>query len=916
MRPQDNVEVFDIIHNGSMRGDLNIPVENATFDCETFAFSITTRSYGSQTIISEVMELENVVFSLSLDVRNPTSLIISFSGDWTIANFVINVGVQYTRETGILVIRARPSGGQSLNFVVLATQLVSLSLPDPFGRGLAFTPFEVVGEIAHNNSTTLVVSTTSDIAKIYLIYSRPSGMSAQRAIAVEFRNFPLSSLIQQVTELDISVVPLFGSLNTPSIGLTISTGEINGLPDGLFAASTLLSLNGNLIESGKIGYVSFDFSPVPIRVNLEGGLNFSPVRAGLNVHSLVSAIPGIDLNRVSLPLDISILLNVDVAAFTLSGGSVCIAVRYSDGIRFFGGSIVLDLANISLCLSSQRVQVEVRGVTRIGGTIFVLDLFLSNNDDYVIMAVGRELPVTNALTQFQAVLLPSELNSLLGSIPFIHFSIIEPRLTYPLSAFPQQVQIRGTPVVAGYDTVSMDAIIIRQSTTSMVVGFDVDGVNLADILQTVSGFNFSILLLNQELDVTLVISPVTLPSTRLHGERFQNIDIVRGVSVQAEMGLPPDCSADPFCAAAQFLLGENARLSLRGTVQSTTRFALFAGVNDLSLGGGLTISNAGLEVVADPLVTAGITDSIALTNPAIVLTSRLFLATSSVVIEMNLAGCYENAFGVRWLAICNLLGSTGFGPGAAITSFELGGEIRFGDASCASVPIKAAGFLGIDIDTPTHNYYYVQFTNATTVSSLLASLCTRITLPAALAQSGFRNGFFSSFSLLGQEITHAEISIPAGYRLSGTLNILGLEGSADVTIGLPEEISIMVSLPPLNIGNGLLQMFASESNRSSGPFLMATVVLVPSPSVNMVATGFVNVLGISAAASLTITSTHYEYRISGRMLNFFQASLFISASYGDISQASFQVRGSFESGLFNRMENEIEQGLQSSQCSH
>ncbi len=49
--------------------------------------------------------------------------------------------------------------------------------------------------------------------------------------------------------------------------------------------------------------------------------------------------------------------------------------------------------------------------------------------------------------------------------------------------------------------------------------------------------------------------------------------------------------------------------------------------------------------------------------------------------------------------------------------------------------------------------------------------------------------------------------------------LLGLEGSADVTIGLPTGINISVALPPINVGNGLLRMTASSSDTSRGPFL-------------------------------------------------------------------------------------------------
>ncbi len=543
----------------------------------------------------------------------------------------------------------------------------------------------------------------------------------------------------------------------------------------------------------------------------------------------------------------------------------------------------------------------------------MVDLFLDENNNYVLQASADVLPITSAISQFQASVLPPDLNSLLSGIPFLSFSIDDPSITYPFSSVPKQIQLGGTPVVAGYSTVSMEAIILRQASKSLLVmGFDIGSVNLADILKTISGSDFnSIAILNQDLELALVISPVTLPSTRFNGQKLQDISISKGVSVDAQMAFPSDCASDAFCAVAQSLLGANARLKLKGTIKSAGNFAIFAGVSDVRIGSGLTISNAGFEIQAGAETSVGITGSIVLTNPPITLTSKIFLSTSGVVLEMTQTGCWNRAFGASWLAICNILGSIGMIPGVTVTSLEVGGEISLGDPSC-STPITAIGFLGIDALTPTNNYYYVQFTGTTTVASVLSAFCVNISLPRPLAESGFPHGFLSSFSLTGTEISNAGISIPQGYRLNGTLNILGLEGSADVTIGLPTGINISVALPPINVGNGLLRMTASSSDTSRGPFLRAAIVILPSPSVDIAASGYVNVLGISAEASLKITNTNYEFSLSGRMLNLFQADLFISASYGSISRASFQVSGHFRNDLYDMVEDKIKNTLQNS----
>ena len=272
-----------------------------------------------------------------------------------------------------------------------------------------------------------------------------------------------------------------------------------------------------------------------------------------------------------------------------------------------------------------------------------------------------------------------------------------------------------------------------------------------------------------------------------------------------------------------------------------------------------------------------------------------------------MSGCWENAFGASWLDICSIQASVAMIPGVTLTGLSLGAQVRIGDESCGT-PLVATGFVGIDILTPTRNYYYVNLEGSATVGAILEALCIDLSIPAPLAESGFPNGFLSSFSLFGVELPHVPLSIPQGYRFKGTLNILGLEASADVNIGFPDGIYFAIALPPINVG-GLLQMSASQSDTSNGPFLTADIDLLPTPNVDVQASGYLSVLGISLETTLTITNTQYIFNIEGKFLNLFEASLHIYASYGNIQTASFQVQGSFTNNLYSTLENLIKNGL-------
>ena len=186
---------------------------------------------------------------------------------------------------------------------------------------------------------------------------------------------------------------------------------------------------------------------------------------------------------------------------------------------------------------------------------------MQQSGKYILRAQAEELPIISLISQFQSEVLPSELNSLLSSLPFFSFSIEDPSITFPLSSSPLQIQLGGTPVISGYNTVHMASVIIRQGgRTLLVQGFELGSLNFASFLKSITGFNFdSIAILNLDLEAAILISPVSLPNVHLTGEKLNGFSITKGLSVQANMMFPTGCSSDAFCTMAQFLLGADAQ---------------------------------------------------------------------------------------------------------------------------------------------------------------------------------------------------------------------------------------------------------------------------------------------------------------------------------------------------------------------
>ena len=635
----------------------------------------------------------------------------------------------------------------------------------------------------------------------------------------------------------------------------------------------------------------------------------------LPIGTLISTIPGINIRSLPLPTGVKDIFQFQIDSFYLDTSSkqLVVTTQYPGTLSYFNG--YLTITNPALSINAflkhpRKVNLEVGGAIKIGKGDYVITISRDPSiNKYVLKASFKTIPISDFMHKFSAKILPDELHAVLKR--FIQFSIHDAKLAFPIGTRNLQLHLSGTPVIGGYKTVHLSAAIIRQGgKTRLVAGLQFGKVSLATLIYKIIRKDLrGIAILNQELNISLLISPVSLPGVHLYGSMLKNINIVKGLSIHAALRWPPNCAQDKFCAVAQSLLGKDAQFSLQATIMSISSFTLSAGVSDVRLGAGVVLQRAALQVMVGRETSYGIEGSIHLNKIGITLSAGLRVGSRGVVLQGNMQGCWKRAFGAKWLSICNLHLLISIQPTVTLVgALEIGGEVRIGNLSCLSRPLIAKGYIGVDQLSPINNFYYVELKNKVTMGTLLQKFCIRFRLPRPLADSGFPKGFLSSYSPMGKELPKAGISIPAGFRLKGSIHILGLKAHADVTIS-PTAIKYHIVLPSLTIGRGLLHMYASRNNRSSGPFLKVILTILP-PKVDIHASGFVSVLGIQAEALLRITNTQYEYRIAGKFLHLFQASLRITANYGDIKRAGFRVHGHLKNDFFAIVHKKIQKGLQ------
>ena len=898
---------------------LSLNILQFIMDVPSRELQIDAQFPGELTYFDRRLIVQNVIVTLDAILKTPNTVAFEVTGKIAIGDLEFDVSIKRNHDTNRYVL-ASSIDTVTLNFEEILKNLTGEHISLPFDS-VSFREVEMLGEIetVNDGTATFFISGrygTNNAA--YILLHRLANANYAAGFATEIAQFNFADLIKAVTGVDISDIPFFGSLELPSMALTFSTVNINS-PRLLqiFQDHSNLRLSNGHIPNGFSAF--FDLGSgngLPLMMAYSNGkFRFKALQGRSATLNAISSTIGFNLDSIPLPPGVSNILNLNIMQFCLntSSSEFVVDAHFPNDLTYFNR--LLRVQNVvikvhAILKSPTDISIEIAGRIQIASQSFDISIRQdSTTKKYVLRGQVDELSFGGMIEAFGAALVPQELISIVRSAGLFEFSIEDMDFTFPFDQHPKQIQIAGSPVIYGFKAPYMSATFVEQAEGIAVIeGFHLGATNLADLIQRVTGLSVSsIAILDQDLEVFVLISPITLPGISLQGIPSE-FSISEGVSIRAVLQWPQDCSSDAFCAVALSLIGSSNKLMLEGTIINSQFFTLKAHVSDLQISG-FTLSKAGLEVRASSLFTEiGVFGSVDLRNPNITLTGAVRLRASDIAFEMTMTGCWEKAFGVDWLTICSLQVLIAI-TAAPLPGLAFGAEIKIGKPSCGL--LQGSGFVGFHPNNPQENYYYVNILTPLTFESVLEALCININLPGPLADTGFPEGLLSSFSLLGKVLPHVPLTIPRGYRLKGTVNILGLSSTVDITIDLPAGIRAAVILPPLDIAGGLLQMYASGANTSVGPYLNATVLVIPQPFVNIEARGYVSVLGISVEALLRISNDKYEVHVQGRILGLFQANLEIYASYGSIETASFGVKGSLGIDLCDQIKGLIEDAIQS-----
>eukprot|EP00118_Oscarella_pearsei_P017080 m.168240 g.168240 ORF g.168240 m.168240 type:complete len:1287 (+) comp38949_c0_seq2:709-4569(+) len=932
-RSVTNVKFLD-----DVQSPLNFPVDSFSVDLSEgrYAFALTTRPWDRLEIVNDFLVVTGLTvdIAVSIDTTKPAKNRFSLDkfsvdGTWEVGTIGFNLHV--AKDGSTYSISGSPSSGdvavgsffQSLGEDLLPSGPMKAALKK---AGLdAFTLQDVKVEATYDKTAgdfAFCVSGMPSIAgwggfRFHVLYHRYNrGERRAVTIGVDVKQFRLADLIKKISGTDISRVPLLGTLTIPDIGLLISTDDVkpNLLPtcvEGILREAAPFQKGVSIVAQFKLvpeaTPIKFVIRITPDGVSLE---TLGSDRSGFSVRNVARAF-GLNVDAIKLPPGINGILDIGVTrlSYSKSRGVFSISIALGRVIEIIPGWVSIDEAYVNVNATTQsprRIQVDAHGRWSIGSTQFTVDVEpQANGKGYVICGGADVINIGQIVEKVGSTFFPSGIK-----IGFLEsFRIVDPSIC--VTTGDLSISLSGEPRIGDWGGVTVNFVAKKTGTGfAAALGLDFAKTGFADVLKKITGLSIpGVPIFDQGLSLGVVLSSADFAGTTFQGPTLRQLGTIkRGLTIAGVLRLPP-CGGDAICKFLKPVIGEGS-LQIAATITSFTSFTVSAAIKNVKLGSAVTLQSAGLElVVSTSAPSIGIVCQLLINNPHI-LFEGAFRATAAGELQasMKMIGLWERAFGLNWLTFGNLLLSIKFIPGATITAFELGGELHLGNPGNQ---LKGAAYVGVDTTNPQNNYFYASI-NEVTIDKLLRMFGIRVSLPRVLRESGFPEGIETSFSALGKQVPGR--FIPAGFKLKGTMNILGFVVKADIHVSPPQFIKIDIEMSPLNLAGGLFKMYASKSEPNRGPYLKVDMSVLP-PKVDVKASGYVELFElVRVGGTLVINEKEYVMAVSGPFFSVFQANFRIHASFGSLKNAAFKVHGDLSTqwleDLATKAKNLINRGAQ------
>eukprot|EP00118_Oscarella_pearsei_P018899 m.197002 g.197002 ORF g.197002 m.197002 type:complete len:1629 (+) comp39537_c0_seq8:2454-7340(+) len=910
--PKVAADVAKIKFLDGVDNPLNFPIDSFTINRKENTFTLVTRAWANVEFVGEFLELDNfkAEFTVKSDPTKPVSSRFSlgdfrFTGTWQVGSAKIDVNIG--RQGNVYDGTGAPVGGkvqvgsffkglgQGLDRVLQQTRLGDFFLSNV---GAKFYYDREKNDLALCFTGTPSISGWGGI-RLHVLYHRYGGGQKEGVtIGADFKSFRLTTLTQKIFNWDISKIPIIGNVVVPDLGFLVSTIDVepNLLPDcvdGILKDTAPFPQGISMVAQIK---VVPDAAPVKFLIQYgPEGLTAETIgdSRALTVRNVARAL-GINLNSIKLPPGINDVLNFAVSSlnYDRETGLLSVTMDLGKALTIIPNLVQINnpSVNINVTTSSpRRFTVDAHGLWQVGNSKFMMDIQPQDGGrkGYIVVGSGEVFEIGDILRKIGTTFLPANIR--LGFLSA--FKIYNPSVKIPIGAAAESslLYLSGEPAIGSFRGVTFNLVGKRLNNRwSCALGLDFANTRFADVLKELTGKSIAgVKMFDQGLKLGVIVSPADFPGVTFEGPTLKQLgEIKKGITITGVFRLPA-CGNDPICKFIEPVLGGSS-LQLKAVIPNQNEFTVSAALTNIRLGSGATIQSAGLELAISTTSppSVGIVCQLLVHNPKLLFEGAFrAMPTGELQASLKMTGIWYRAFGINFLSFGNLLMSIKFIPGASPTAFEIGGEVYIG---CPGKQMKGVAYVGVDSSNPKNNYFYVSL-NRLTISSIVNAFCIRLTVPRALREAGFPRGIEVSYATMEKRVLGR--IIPAGFKLKGTLDIIGFRVNADIHLSQGQFIKIDLSMSPLNLAGGMFRLYQHPSRKHLGPYFKAELITNPR-KVEIKASGYADLFGlVTVGATLYIRERDYFLEVRTPLFVVFQAYLRITASFGSLSKASFSVHG-------------------------
>ena len=462
----------------------DIDIKDFSFDLTKNTTSITAEFGRTLSFFDDLLLVD--ISLVSLTMVDGSVFSFDFLGNITLENTMIDVKLSYSPGTGQFTLLSDLSL-PSFNILDLVREQTSLSLPMASKFSSSHQRIKIAGKVDDRSNGIVIISASLDsINNAFLILQRDNG-TLETAVAVDIARIPLSDVIESVTGLDISSVPVIGSLTLPEMGLALSTGPISSkLLQECFDTSLSLRCYGGSIPTGLSGFVRLSANNIFELAYKNNIASFTIKRGSINVRNVLRLIPVVDVSNIHVPSVIRDILDIDIKdfGFDLTSNTTFITVELGRTLSFFNSLLSIETPSVTLTAVDGDFHFDILGNIRLHNIL--VDMKLSYSSD------------SNMFTFFKDLSAPSlSIGDLVGNLTSLSLPVAG-----KFKSSHQKMKIAGAVddhlngvvvISASIDPLNTAFLILQRDngTLETAVAVDIASVSLSDVIESVTGLDIS-----------------------------------------------------------------------------------------------------------------------------------------------------------------------------------------------------------------------------------------------------------------------------------------------------------------------------------------------------------------------------------------------------------------------------------------